>query len=222
MEQRGAVQPAALLRGPVHFNRDQIGEDGDAVAVAGGEGGLGIDHLGESRGDVVEIILVDGTGFAQRFELDDALAEVGIDQRGPEAFAGRDRDEGIDDARIEPGAGAAADLGDRLVAALAHVEDIDDLGEQRDAREDRDLAGMLALGQALAVPLLVEIDDALRDGFGEPHAPGDIGAAMAARLGQLPGDLAGLERGLDDGAEAVGDGLAHAGIGDQEFEELRR
>ena len=56
VQQGRALEPApALGRKPQLFG-DHVREQGDALAVAAGVGALGIDHLGEGGGDVVEII----------------------------------------------------------------------------------------------------------------------------------------------------------------------
>ena len=53
--------------------------------------------------------------------------------------------------------------------------------------------------------MLVEIFDAVGDRLGETHFAGDVGAAMAARLDQLAGDLAAVLEDVDDGAKPFGE-----------------
>ena len=59
-------------------------------------------------------------------------------------------------------------------------------------------------GSAAAVPMLVEILDALRDRLAEPHLARDVGAAMAARLDQFARDVAAVLEDFDQRAEAFG------------------
>ena len=73
----------------------------------------------------------------------------------------------------------------RRLAAADGVEDVDHLGEQGDARIERDRRAEHAVGPAAAVPVLVEAGDAGGDAFAEAELAGDVGAARAARSDQL-------------------------------------
>ena len=48
--------------------------------------------------------------------------------------------------------------------------------------------------------------------LGEAHLAGDVGAAVAARLDQLAGDLAAVLEDVDDGAEPLGEAGASAPV----------
>ncbi len=70
--------------------------------------------------------------------------------------------------------------------------------------------------------MLIEIFDALGDRFGETHFPRDVGAAMAARLYQLAGDLAAVLEDVDDGAKPFGKAGLQAGMAEHETQRLRQ
>ena len=73
MQQRCALEPPPALRPQSHLFRDQVGEQGDPLAVPTRIRALGVDHLGKGRGDVVKIILVDQRkvlgGFKRKYLL---------------------------------------------------------------------------------------------------------------------------------------------------------
>ena len=106
--------------------------------MAGGKRALGVDHLAKGGGDIVEIILIDGAQLLDRGEHDEAAVEERRDKPGPELVVGGNLNEGIDEGRIEPAAGAAADLVDRRFPAGMGVKHVDHLRQQGDARGERD------------------------------------------------------------------------------------
>ena len=63
-----AFQAAALGRGHFQFLGDQVGKEGDAVAMAGGVRAFGIDDTGKTGGDVVEIVFVCHDRLAAGFQ----------------------------------------------------------------------------------------------------------------------------------------------------------
>ena len=75
---------------------------------------------------------------------------------------------------------------------------------------------------AAAVPVLVEILDAVRDAFGEPHLARDVGTAMTAGLDQFPRDLAAVLDDVDDRAEALGEPGLQSRVRQNEAQRLRQ
>ena len=84
------------------------------------------------------------------------------------------------------------------------VEDVGDLGEQGDARGERDGVAAKVAGAARSVPILVEVIDAVDDAVGKAQRAGNVGAARAARDDQVLRDaVAVLEDVADGGGAAV-------------------
>ena len=83
----------------------------------------------------------------------------------------------------------------RGLDAGAGLKHVGDLRQQSDPRIHRNVVCSGARRKAAAVPMLIQILDALRDGFGKPHFSRDRRAAVTARLDQLFGRRpGGLER----------------------------
>jgi hypothetical protein len=102
------------------------------------------------------------------------------------------------------------------------VEDVDDLGQKRDPRQQRDLLAGEADRVAAAVPVLVEIEDRPRHGGGKSHLPGDVGTAMAARLDEVALDIAAVHRQVQDRLQPGREARLHRGVGDDEAQHLRQ
>ena len=77
-------------------------------------------------------------------------------------------------------------------------------------------------GLAAAVPMLVEILDAIGDGFGETHLAGNVGAAMAARLYQFARDLAAVLEDLTIARNRSARPGFEAGMAQHEAQRLRQ
>ncbi len=92
----------------------------------------------------------------------------------------------------------------RRLDAIGGMEDIDDLRHQSDAGIERNRRPAHARRHAAAVPVLIEVLDALRHRFAKAHLTRDLGAALTARLDELAGDLAAVLENVDEGAEALG------------------
>ena len=106
--------------------------------------------------------------------------------------------------------------------AVRDVKHVDDLSHQRDARIDRDFHPAQTQRLAAAIPVLVEIFDAVGDRLGEAHLAGDIGAAMAARLDQLASDLTAVLEDVDDCPEPFGEPGFQPGMAQHEAQRLRQ
>ena len=140
----------------------------------------------------------------------------------PERRPRRDAFEGRYQIRIEPCPRPVPDFAQRRLGAVRDVKHVDDLCHQRDAGIDRDGRPAQTQRLAAAIPMLVEILDAVGDRLGEAHLAGDVGAAMAARLDQLAGDLAAVLEDVDDGAEPFGEAGFQAGMAEHEAQRLRQ
>ena len=68
VEQRRAFEPAAALGRKPEFVRDNIGKERHAFAMAAGVRTFGIDDLGESGGDIVEVVFIDEGALLRRLE----------------------------------------------------------------------------------------------------------------------------------------------------------
>ena len=104
--------------------------------------------------------------------------------------AGVDREQRVDQRRVEP---APAPLARHLAGGLdaaGGVEDLGGLGEAEDPREQRDLLAAQPVGHAAPVPVLVEAADRGRGLLGQVEHARDLGPAVAARLHELARDLA--------------------------------
>ena len=202
--------------------RDHVGEKRDAFAVAAGVRTLGIHHLGEGGRDVVEIVLVYRHARLLRRLGQGRLMPVVSAKHVPERRPRRDALKGRYQVRIEPGPRPVLGFAQRRLGAVRDVEHVDHLCHQRDAGINRD--GRAAQTQRLtaAIPMLIEIFDAVGDRLGETHFAGDVGAAMAACLYQLAGDLAAVLEDVDDRAEPFGEAGFQAGMAQHEAQRLRQ
>ena len=134
----------------------------------------------------------------------------------------RDAFEGRDKIRIEPRPRPVPGFAQRRLGTVRDVKHVDHLRHQRDARIDRDRVAAQAQRLAAAIPMLIEIFDAVGDRLGETHFAGDIGAAMTARLDQLARDLAAVLEDVDDGAEPFGEAGFQPGMTEHEAQRLRQ
>ena len=195
------LQPAAALGGEAQLLGDQVGEQRDALAVAAGVGALGVDDLREGGGDVVEVVLVDGDARAAPARARTiACCERRRAQRVPELGVARRRarrprpapDRTSVPARrcdlATRGLDAAARCGRRRRPAPAAR-----CARRAGCPRPRRPSGWPPPSQCSS-----RFVDALRDGFGEAHLAGDVGAAVAARLDQLARDLAAVLEDVDD------------------------
>ena len=92
------------------------------------------------------------------------------------------------------------------------VEHVNDLRDHADAGKGRDRLTLEAQRAAFAVPVLVEIEDALRDLVGKAHLAGDVSTLMASGLDELLDDFAAVEGDAKDGAETLSQTGLHAGM----------
>ena len=99
---------------------DQVGEQRDALAVAAGVGALGVDHLGEGGGDVVEIVVVDqSSACCAGSSAKIASCRSRRARASPRMRVARRRARRpLDQLRIEPGAGAVRDFALRGLDAV--------------------------------------------------------------------------------------------------------
>ena len=107
--------------------------------------------------------------------------------------------EGLDDLRVELGAGDAAQLGERGLGAdrapvgVARGHHVVGVGDGDDARAERDVLARDAGGVAAAGELLVVVQDDLGDRAVALDALDELGALLGVELDQLPfvvGELA--------------------------------
>jgi hypothetical protein len=102
------------------------------------------------------------------------------------------------------------------------VEHVDHLGQQRDARINRNVLAAHIFRQAAAIPVFVEILNAECDRLGEMHHAGDLGAAMTACLDQFLRRGAGCLESGDQRADAIGEPGFQPGVGEHETQGLRQ
>ncbi len=185
VEQSGAVDALDARGSEAEFACDGDGGVGDADGVSEGEGGFGIDDLGEGLADGVDA----GVGeraFGGRFAILDGLVE-GVDGGDAGKVAGAMKQVGdAHQFRIEPSTAACVHLADGLIESHAGTglrgEDVEMLSESEDARGDGNGFAAESLGIAAAVPVLVEEVDGVGGGGGETDASGDGGSAVTAQL----------------------------------------
>ncbi len=175
MQQRAAAQPAPLGAAEAQLEPKLLGDQRDARAVAGGERALGVDDLAEGQRDVVEGVVVDR--LRRRLHLEHAQIQVIGRQLAPEPRVARQHGERVGQARVEPAAAAARHLLARGLRAGGGVEHLRDLGQQRDARVQRDLLAGQALRLAAAVPVLVQALDAVGHVVAEAQLARELRAA---------------------------------------------
>ena len=209
--------------GTPEFLGDHVGEQGHTLAVAAGEGTLGVDDLREGRGDIVEIFLIDRGLVPRRLQRENPALDIRCRKLVPEFRPRGDPGEGAHQLRIEPGAGRGVPTS-RIAASRSELvlQHVDHLRHQRDARIERNFDAAQSVRQAAAVPVLVEILDALRDRLAEPHLARDVGAALAARLDQFAGDIAAILEDVDQRAKSFGQAGLQSGMGEHEAKRLRQ
>ena len=165
---------------------DQHAVGRDAARVTGGERRLRVDHVGERLADAVERRLV---GDARRAPAGRGRAPARPGRRARRAShsgsSSRDREEAAATSRREPAAAALAHHRARRRAAAARRR-----RRRPTARAPRcaPAARSRALEPprvALAVPVLVELEDGLGRRLGAAERAHDRGAAVAARLDDL-------------------------------------
>jgi len=102
------------------------------------------------------------------------------------------------------------------------MEHVDHLSQQSDSSEQGNPGTGEASGLPLPVPVLVEIENAGRDGFGKPHLPHDVRTAMTAGLDQFAADLLPLGQSDDHGPESLGEIGLQPGMLEDETKHLRQ
>ena len=165
-----------------------------------GVGRLGVDDQREGVGDAIEERVVGRDLEAGRDQRQQVAIEAGVGQAGPEAAIAGGRDERVDELGIEPAAAPLAGDVDGAVRPALRPEDLDDLRQADDPRQQRRLEPAQLVRIAAAVPVLVHRADRLDDGLGQADHARDLGAALAAHredlgaaaLGAADGELAEL------------------------------
>ncbi len=139
-----------------------------------------------------------------RLNIINDLMQIGTVQRVPE---GRPPGNGVKSGRklrIEPGSRTVFDFLACRIFAIGLLEHVSDLRNQRDTGIKRNGVPGHARGLAIAVPMFVQIANALRNRFAETHLAGNVGTPLAPRLNELRGNLAAILKNIDDGPEALG------------------
>ena len=150
--------------------------------MAGREGRLGVDHVGERLADRVDAGRVEHEHAIGRLQLQHQPRHVVAHEIGPQRVAGADREERFRHLGIEP---APAPLPHHLLRgreAMRREEHLGRLAQARDAREQRDLLARHAGRLTAPVPVLVERPDGVGAGIREAEAPDDRRPAVAASL----------------------------------------
>ena len=225
VQQRGALEPAAPLVAQAQLLGDQVGEQRDALAVAAGVGALGVDHLGEGGGDVVEVVVVDRACCAAPARSAKIVccrpSERSVSQNSGSRGDARERRRRARGSNQLPE--RARDFAPRRLDAVRGLEHVDHLRQQGDARIDRDRRAGEAERLAAAVPVLVEIVDA---GGDTPRR-----SASCARSRRRDGSasrsarcaiLAAVAEDVDQRAEALGQARLQAGVRQHEAQRLRQ
>jgi len=145
VQQRGAAEVARRPRVEPEHARQPDGDLRDAAAVACRPRALGVDDLGETERDRVEPVVVGVERAARGLVVHHGTAWLVV-EFAPDRVGVADREQRVDELRIEPRATAvAAHLAHRVAAALAE-EDLGRLREAHDAGADRDRVADQTLG----------------------------------------------------------------------------
>jgi len=102
------------------------------------------------------------------------------------------------------------------------VKHIDHLGQQGNARIERDRLASQALRPALAIEMFVEAVDAGRHAFRKAQQAGDFGAALATGGDQFLGDILAIAKNAQHAAETLGQRCFQAGMAEYETKHLRQ
>src|SRR5262249_18245360 len=104
VKQCSALKPAPPLRRERQLFRNEIAKDGYALTVSGGVRALGIDDLGESGGDVVQIVLIDDFDVLSWFQGKNCKSQIIGTKRAPKLGIRGNLIEHLGQMRVEPGA----------------------------------------------------------------------------------------------------------------------
>ena len=160
---------------------------GHAHRVQGRERRLGVDHPRERLGDPVDPLVVGAQDQVARLPA----RHVGLLERGPERAVAADRQERVDERRVEPAPAAAPrDLRARPSTPPAAWKISTVWARQRIRASSGISSPREAVGLPAAVPVLVERADRGRRLLAEVEHARDLRAAVAARLHELARDLA--------------------------------
>ncbi len=219
VQQSAALEPAPpWLRDP-HLGGEDVGIECHPAAVTGCVGALGVHHLTEGGGNLIQIIFIE-RHFPLPGRMDKyPLSQLGIRQPLPEGLIGN----GFklpDQLGIKPAAAALAHLFERRFRPCCGMKHIHHLTEQGDAGEERDrLTGQLQR-PPLTIPVLVKREDATGHLIAEAQLASDIGAAMAAGLDQLVGNLIAVAKDVKQAAKAPQQIGLQAGVAQHEVDHL--
>jgi hypothetical protein len=97
---------------------------------------------------------------------------------------------------------------------------VDHLSQESDTGKQRYLAAGEPIRLSAPVPMLVQSKDPLGYAFRESHLSSDLGAALATRLDEFGGVLSTVLQNIQDAAKSLGKARLHAGVADDEPEDL--
>lgn len=171
--------------------------------MARGKRALGVDNLRKSGGDIVQIVLVHRPRQCTRLDIHHLLGQIIGQQLRPEIRLPLQRLETGHQRRVEPAPRPFGNLCPRRLGAPAHEEHIRHLREEGNLPEARNVDAGESEGLPRPVPMLIEIENAMRHRLGKPHAARNLRPALAPRLDQLLGNLAAIAGDVHHGLQPL-------------------
>ncbi len=186
VQQAGKTELVPSFRRHAELLRDGDGNVGDVHRVTEGERRLGVDDLGECLRHPLHAQRVETRRDPRRLQPEHRLDRPMRAQCLPPIPVAFPAAHQIDEPGIEPTAAPLPGHANRAVRALARVKKLDRLRKIRYAREKRDCLALQSARMAKAAPMLVERPDRLACRGRESQPSGDLGAALASNLDDLP------------------------------------
>ena len=140
---------------------------------------LGVDDEREGVGDPIESPIVGGNLQFRGDVREHVVVEPGRAETRPEGAVALEIVQRVDQIGIEPASAPLARHRQRVRRSAVTPEDLHDLGEADDPREERRLVMPQAVGIAAAVPVFVHRADGIGHALGEADHARDLGAALA-------------------------------------------
>ncbi|MNX71771.1 hypothetical protein D3C86_1030980 [compost metagenome] len=219
MEQGTPLEPAPSRFRQPHLGGKNVGIERHPAAVARGIGALGVHHLAEGRGYLVQIIFIERHLPLPGRVVEDPLGQPGVPQPLPEILV-RQRFKLADQGGIKPAAAALAQLPQRRIRACGGVKHIHHLTEQGNAGEEGDSLPRQLQRPPLAIPVFIEGEDAVGHLVTEAQLASYVRPPVTAGLDQLVGYLIAVAKDVEQAAKTAEQIRLQAGVTQHEVDHL--
>jgi hypothetical protein len=217
VKQGRSLNEPSTVAGDAHVAGDMCGGVPDAEGMAVGEGRFGVDNIGKSLTDIVDLFAASAE-HCSWLEIEDSLALHAGAVVSPKAAV---RGESARDAHqlgIEPASAAMSNKVDRSDGAAVGGEEIEALGDVDDPGEQRHGLAAQPVGIAAAIPVFVEVGDGFDCSGAQADLASDVRGAFAAQTDEFIAKAAAAQRQAEDALRFREQVLAGAGVSPEQLE----